>query len=409
MKFLHTGDLHIGKTLCDFSLLEDQCHMLNCLAQIAVQEQVQALVIAGDVYDRAIPSAEAVVLLDRFLTRMVEEKIPVLMISGNHDSPERVGFAAEILEKNGLYVAGMVSGEGEGIKTVTLADEYGEVNFTLLPFVKPSVAFARSSGEAVEKLLQSQNLDLAARNVLVTHFFVTHNGSEPELSDAETTIHVGGLDNVEAKLFDGYDYVALGHIHREQKIGDKPVFYAGAPLSYSFSEAGQQKSVNIVELGEKGELSVKSSCIQPLRKLRKLRGSLEALLHTSDEIQTETRTYTETGIQTETKAYAETGMQAEAGIHRESREDYLQITLTNEEELIDPIGTLRTVYPNVMQLLLAKNEVREGSGSMSRLRERQKQIPELFGEFYEMIRGEAPDEERRRMIEQIARQAVDGS
>ena len=218
MKFLHTSDLHIGKNVNGFSMLEDQKHILEQMKQIAMEEKVDAVVVAGDIYDRAIPSTEAVELLDDFLTSLLAEKIPVLMISGNHDSGERVAFADRILEKQGLYIAG---GDEGDVKRVTFEDEYGMVDFVCLPFVKPAVVGAKSSAEAVENILSGvpMTLDLRTRHVLVTHFFVTgESGEAPELSDSETKVNVGGLDNVPASLFGMFDYVALGHIHKPMNI-----------------------------------------------------------------------------------------------------------------------------------------------------------------------------------------------
>ncbi|MCI6553824.1 MAG: exonuclease SbcCD subunit D [Lachnospiraceae bacterium] len=370
MRFIHTGDWHIGKTVNDFSMLEDQRHILKQIYDIAIRERVDAVVVAGDIYDRAIPPAEAVLVLNDFLTEMERARIPVLMISGNHDSPERVGFAAEILENRHVYIAGIYQGR---LKRVCLEDDYGEVAFVLLPFVKPAVAGAGTNGEAVEKMLREEKL-MGGRKILVTHYFVTDAGKEPELSEGETTVHVGGLDNVEASLFSGFDYVALGHIHKPQKIGQGQNYYAGAPLAYSFSEAGQEKSVNLVELGEEGRLSVQRLPLSPLHGMRRIRGRLEELM--APEV-------------------------AEAADCR----DYIRAELTNEEELINPIGTLRTVYPNIMQVVLIKNEKRENPAYTSRLEERRKDIPHLFKEFYEMIRGEEPDAQRMEIIWEAARAA----
>lgn len=379
MRFIHTGDLHIGKTVNDFSLLEDQRYVLQQLADTAVKEKADAVVIAGDIYDRAIPPAEAVTLLNDFLTRMVKERIPVLVISGNHDSPERIGFAEDILKDNGIHIAGIYK---EELKRVTFTDAYGEVTFVLLPFVKPAVVGVKTSGEAVEKILNREGLykdkgrgkQQGSRQVLVTHFFVTNGGKEPELSEGETTVHVGGLDNVEASLFSAFDYVALGHIHKPQRIGEGEIYYAGAPLAYSFSEAGQTKYLNLVELKEKGETAVRRIPVRPLHEMRKIKGKLQDLM--AQEV-------------------------AEAA----NRLDYIQAQLTDEGELIDPIGTLRNVYPNIMQIILAKNETLGKAEYESRLPDKRKSIPEMFESFYEIVREEAPDEKQREIIGQAAKEA----
>lgn len=391
MKFVHTGDLHIGKIVNGFSMIEDQRYILKQVYEISRREKADALVLAGDIYDRAIPPADAVVLFNDFLTDMVRAGIPVLMISGNHDSPERLGFADAILEEEGIYIAGVYK---EELKKVEIADTYGNVSFVLMPFVKPASVGAKTSGEAVGNMLSMEkgrkedNIDKddmdkdnknkegedGIRRVLVTHYFVTDQGREPELSDGETTIHVGGLDNVEASLFDGFDYVALGHIHKPQKIGEREVYYAGAPLAYSFSEAGQEKGINLVEMGKKGEVTMRRIPLKPLHEMRRIRGKLQEL------------------------------MQSEV-VEAAQAEDYIRAELTDEEELIDPIGTLRSVYPNVMQILLTKNEKKENMDYISRPEEKKKSIPQLFLGFYEMIRGEKPDEGRMKVVEEAAKEA----
>ncbi len=376
MKLLHTADLHIGKRIFELSMIEDQKYILNQIYDIAVREQVDALLIAGDVYDRAIPSTEAVSLLDEFLTKLVEAKIVVIMISGNHDSPERVAFAERILEKRGLYIAGNYC---EPLKTVTLEDAYGPVTFVCMPFVKPAVTGNVSSSQAVEQMLSTlpMTLDKNRRHVLLTHFFVTgEQGEIPELSDSESDVNVGGLDNVSAGLFRSFDYVALGHIHRPQHIGQGNVYYAGAPLKYSFGEALNEKSVNLVELGKDREVTIKKVPLKPLHEMRCIKGKLQDLM--SREV------------------LEELGA---------AKEDYVQATLTDREELIDPIGTLRSVYPNVLQILMEKNQMQEVQEYESCMHRVKKSTVELFSEFYEMLKGEPLDEKRLAIVEEVAQEA----
>lgn len=364
MKLLHTGDLHIGKTVHEVSMLSDQRYILQQIADIAVKEQVDALVIAGDVYDRSIPSTDAVNILDEFLSLISEKKIPIFMISGNHDSAERVEFANRILEKQEVYIA------GEGIKQVTLKDNLGEVTFVLLPFVKPAIVDSKNSMEAVEKMLSQVPIQKKNehRYILVTHFFVTgKGGTMPELSDSENLVQVGGLDNVEATIFKDYDYVALGHIHKPQQIGESAVYYAGSPLKYSFSEVNQTKCVNIVTLEK--EVKVERIPLQPRHEMRKIKGTLQALLQT--EI-----------------------------VDAADREDYIQATLTDTEELIDPIGALRSVYPNVMQIIMQKNEVHEETEYESKVSTKRASTFDLFGDFYELIKGESLDEKRMEIVKE---------
>lgn len=378
MKFLHTADLHIGKKIFELSLITDQKYILSQIYEIACREKVDALLIAGDVYDRAVPSIEAVELLDEFLTKLQQAGIPVIMISGNHDSPERVSFADAILEKQGIYIAG---GYQEPLKTVTLEDAYGPVTFVCMPFVKPAVTGGSTGAEAVEHMLSRlpMTMSLNHRYVLLTHYFVVgENGEAPELSDSETDVNVGGLDSVPASFFTNFSYVALGHIHKSQHIGNGNVYYSGSPLKYSFSEAGGDKSVNIVELGERGQVNVHKEILKPLREMRCIKGKLSDLM--SAEV------------------IAQVG---------EGKEDYIQATLTDTEELIDPIGTLRSVYPNVLQILLEKNILPEGREAEyeSRIHGKQKSTTELFAEFYEILKGEPLDEKRRAVVEEVATEA----
>ena len=382
MKFLHTADLHIGKKLFELSLIEDQKYILEQIAGIAEKEQVDAVLIAGDVYDRAVPSTEAVSLLDSFLTGLQEKGIPVIMISGNHDSPERVAFADAILEKQGLYIAGNYQ---EPLKTVVLEDEYGPVHFVCMPFVKPAVTGSSTGAEAVEHMLSKlpMTLSMRQRYVLLTHYFVVgEQGEVPELSDSEMDVNVGGLDSVPVSLFQNFCYVALGHIHKPQQIGKlqhankSHVHYSGSPLKYSFSEARGEKSVNIVELNETGVEKVTRYPLKPLREMRCIKGRLEELMRRD--------------------VIAE---------NADCLEDYIQVTLTDEEELIDPMGTLRSVYPNVLQLLLEKRLVGEERGYESSISFEKKSIAELFGEFYEMLKGEPLDKKRKQVVAETAEEA----
>lgn len=381
MKFLHTADLHIGKKIFEQSLIEDQAHILDRIYEIALEEQVEAVVIAGDVYDRAIPPVEAVALLDSFLTRLVQKRIPVIAVSGNHDSAERLSFGEQILEKQGLYLAGACRNWGPEtpLKTVTLEDAYGPVSFVCLPFVKPAMVGASDSARAVETLLGRQPIPSAAgqRNVLVTHFFVTgENGENPEISDSEADTQVGGLDAVPVSLLQSFDYVALGHIHKPQHIGRGNAYYAGSPLKYSFSEAQWEKSVNIIELAEPGNTTVRKVPLAPLRDMRMIRGRLQELM--------------------EPERIAAEG---------EHITDYLQINLTDREELIDPMGALRSVYPNVLFIHIEKNTDSQPAEYISCLPGKRKSTAQLFGEFYEMLKGEPMDERRLEIVKDTAEEA----
>lgn len=379
MKFLHTADLHIGKKMFDISLAEDQKHMLTQVLEIAEKHNVDAVILAGDIYDRSVPSTEAVTMLDEFLTELVNRKTPVIIISGNHDSPERVGFASQIMEAAGLHIGGTYNGE---LKKVTLALKGGEpvVCFVCLPFIKPATVGVTNSAEVVRTVLEKERLDFSdgKRYVLITHYFVTgENGNQPELSDSEDSVYVGGIDNVPADLFAGFDYVALGHIHKPQHIGEGPVYYSGSGMKYSFSEASQTKSVNIVTIEKEGPVKVEKVPLKPYREMRCIKGRLEDL------------------IQPEVVNAA--GVQPD---------DYLQVTLTNKEELIDPMGTLRMVYPNVLQILIEKNYVTDEMQYESKVSVQGKSVPELFGEFYEMLTGSELTSEQKGLVSEVAEQAM---
>ena len=383
MKFLHVSDLHIGKVVNDFSMLEEQRFILDQISGMAVANKVEAVVIAGDIYDRAIPPGEAVTLFDAFLTGLVRAKIQVVMISGNHDSPERISFGGRLFDAQGVHIAGVAQ---EALTRVEIEGEEGTTEFVLLPFIKSAQAGAANSAEAVEKLLARYwEEEKAARveaggyknRVLVTHYFVTDAGREPELSDSETTIHVGGLDNVDASLFAGFDYVALGHIHKPQQIGDHPVWYAGSLLKYSFGEVMQSKCALLVTMGEEGLAEVRKLPLQPLHDFRKIKGSLKELL--------------------------EAGQCA-----GEERFDYLQAILTDRGELIDPMGTLRSVYPNMMQIIREEKELtgageeltKAGAGTLTQ----RKDALALFEEFYRQVREEPLSEEGKSIVAELVKE-----
>ena len=382
MKFLHTADLHIGKSIYEFNMLEDQRYILQEILQIADEEKVDAILLAGDIYDRSVPSTEAVQLLEWFLMEALKIA-PVFMISGNHDSAERLSFGAGLFEKNGLYIAG-----GRDVKEVFLQDEYGRVAVHMLPFVKPAVVGAANCEEAVAKQLEvlKENWSAADRYVLMTHFFVCAGGKEPELSDSEVRGFVGGLEQVDVALFEGYDYVALGHIHKPQAMKRGQAYYAGSPLCYSFSECTPasmaekaegsnvsftNKAVNTIELGESGEAEIYRKVLHPRRQMRILRGSLAELVKQGNE-------------------------------EEKGREDYIQAILTDKDELIDPIGTLRSVYPNTMQIVLEKR-LAEGSTPLFHGAEsKAKTMVELFSDFYENLAGEPMDAERIEIVREVA-------
>ena len=369
MKFAHIGDLHIGKRVHDFSMLEDQRYILEEMLRIFDEEKVDGVLIAGDVYDKTVPSAEAVQVFDDFITKLAKMEMPIYMISGNHDSAERLAFGAQLFENDGVYISPVYEGE---VKKVEVEDVYGTVNIWLLPFLKPATvrhALQREDintyEEGIVAALQGCEIDTEQRNILVAHQFVTG----ADRSDSEET-SVGGLDNVSAEVFEDFDYVALGHIHRAQKMGRETLRYSGTPLKYSFSEADHKKSVTILELLEKGRVEIHVVPLVPRRDMRKMRG-----------------TYMEV---TAKDAYTE-----------ENKMDYLQITLTDEEDVPGALQKLRTVYSNLMRLEYDNARTRENREVQAVEAQEQKSELELFEEFYELLNNESMKDEQVEFVEKL--------
>ncbi len=371
MRLLHLGDLHLGKTLLETPLLEDQTAFLEQIAAFAAERQVDALLIAGDIYDRAVPSAEAVAAFSAFLEAMHAAGIPVLAIAGNHDSPERLAFGGRILSREGTHLVGTYDGE---IPRVTLTDAWGAVTVWLLPFLRPAVVRealgveAATTQEAVAAALAAAPLDPAGRNVLVAHQFVGAFGRSPETCDSES-VYVGGSDNVDAALFDAFDYVALGHLHRGQAVGRETVRYAGSPLKYSLSELFHIKSCPLVTLGAKGDVSVELLPIAPAHELRKLRGGLDELIAA--------------------------GQRETAG-----REDYIWAVLTGEP-VLNPAEKLRRVYPRLLQVDYERPraEQDEPEGALPA----PKSEEELFASFFREVQDRPLSEEQAALVAEILR------
>lgn len=376
MKFLHLADLHLGKRVNGFSMLEDQAHILRQILAILDDEQPDGVLIAGDVYDKSVPSVEAVGLLDGFLTELRARGVPVLLISGNHDSPERLAFGGRVMDSCGIHISPVYDG---ALAPVTLQDAFGPVHVWLLPFVKPAHvrrwfpdADIESYTDAMAEAVAHMDIDTAARNVLVTHQFVTggtRSGSE-ELS-------VGGTDNVDSGVFAPFDYVALGHLHGAQHIGRETIRYAGSPLKYSFSEARQHKSVTVVTLGEKGDVQVRTVALTPLRELREIRGSYDELT---------ARSFYE---------------------HTTYRSDYLHLILTDEQDVFDAISRLRTIYPYLMTLDYDNARTR-AAGGMSVPAETERRTPlELFEALYQRQNHQPMSEVQRAYIAQLMEQIME--
>ena len=369
MKLIHLSDLHLGKRVNGFSMLEDQEYILKEILDVIDEEAPDAILIAGDVYDKSIPTTEAVEMLDDFLFQLSERDLQVLLISGNHDSPERLAFASRLIAPTGIHFSPVYNGT---VDPIVFSDKYGKVNIYLLPFVKP-VHVRRffpeekieSYSDALKVAVEALGIDLTQRNILVTHQFVTG----AIRSDSEE-ISVGGTDNVDATVFDDFDYVALGHIHGPQNIGSTRLRYCGTPLKYSFSEANHKKSVTVVSLGEKGSLAVHTVPLHPLHNMREIRGSYEELTYRPN--------YEGTKV-----------------------DDYLHITLTDEEDVPDAIGKPRLIYPNLMKLDYDNSRTRS-SESISDLENVERKSPlVLFEEFYDKQNGRPMSEEQIRFTRQL--------
>ena len=378
MRFFHLSDLHIGKQLHHYSLKEDQEHILGEIIEYAGKLHPDAVVIAGDIYDKPVPSAEAVTLFDDFLTRLakIRPQIPVMIISGNHDSADRLRYVAGILKKEKIYLAGSVpQKEEEHIEKVALKDEWGEVNFFLLPFLKP--AYVRrlfeenppeTYSDALNRLIKRENINFKdERNVLVSHQF--YMGSYlPETCDSET-ISIGGLDQIDITGVEPFDYVALGHLHGKQKVKDEHIRYCGTPLKYSVSEASHTKALTVVTLGEKGEsVKIEEYPLHPLRDVRKITGKLKEILK-----------------------------------EERSPEDYVSITLTDETDPYHPKEQLETVFSKILEVRIDNTRTRTKWMEAEELV--LKTPEENFADFFEKMQGRPMDPEEETLILQILEEA----
>lgn len=363
MKFVHLSDLHLGKRVNGFSMVEDQQYILEQILALVAQVRPDGALLAGDLYDKAVPSAEAVALLDDFLVRL-SRLCEVFLISGNHDSPERLAFGGRLMERSGVFVSPVYSG---AVAPLTRQDAFGPVQLYLLPFVKPAHVRhcfpdleINSYNDALAAVLSAMEVDPIQRNILVTHQFVT--GAAP--CDGED-LSVGGTDQVDGTLFDAFDYVALGHLHSPQAVGRESLRYCGSPLKYSFSEARQEKSLTVVELGPKGQVSVSALPLRPLRDMVELRGSYEALTYR--------------GFYQDT-AYPES---------------YVHITLTDEEDIPDAVRKLQVIYPYLMKLTYDNRRTQAaGLGEDWEAGEQQSPL-ELLEAFYAAQNGSAMDDAQR--------------
>ena len=371
MKFLHIADLHLGKTLNDVSFLEDQVYALNQIASIASEERVDAVLTAGDVYQKASPPSEAMAVFDQFITQLVSQRIKVFIISGNHDSSQRISYFSSLIRESGVHVSERFEGR---LQQIELQDEYGPLTVHLLPFLKPSQVRRWLPGrkittyqEAVEAVLQESPLDPKARNVLVCHQFIT--GSET--SDSEEKA-VGGLDNIDASVFRDFDYVALGHIHKPQRMTRDTLRYAGSPLKYSFSEVSHRKSVTIVTLFEKGEISLKTVPVVPLHDMRLVDGVLSDLMRLP---------------------YSE---------------DYVWVTVRDELVAPDARLSLTTVFPNLMKFSVCNSRTKYDVDVLAHESMENKSVSDLFSDFYRLQNNDQPPgEAHMKLLEKALKELED--
>ena len=366
MKLFHLSDLHLGKRVNGFSMLEDQDYILRQILALTDAEQPDGVLIAGDVYDKSVPGTEAVRLFDDFLCALAKRKVPTFVISGNHDSPERLAFGNRLMDASGIHLSPVYNG---CVAPIELCDDFGPVQFYLLPFVKPAHVRRYFPDEAIESYtdalacaVNAMHIDTAARNVLLTHQFVTGAAR----SDSEE-ISVGGTDNVDLSVFDGFDYVALGHIHGPQNLDENRVRYCGTPLKYSFSEAGHKKSVTVVELAEKGSVSVRTLPLTPLHDLRQIKGF-----------------------------YAD--VTCKCNWENTKTDDYLHITFTDEEDVPDALAKLRVIFPNLMKLDYDNQRTRTHT-QLEAIEEVQHVDPlELFDRFYTQQNNQPLSENQRAFV-----------
>lgn len=358
MRFLHLGDLHLGKSLGDFDLIGDQKYILDQMLAVIRERTVDAVLIAGDVYDKAIPSEAATNLLDYFLCCLAETGVKTFLISGNHDSDDRLNYGSRLFQDNQIFISSVFRGE---LEKYTVEDEQGEVDVYLLPFVKASQvrhyfpdAKIDSYDDAVRVIIEHAHLNRQKRNVIVAHQFVTGRSEDPVLAGSESigTQSVGLVEKISYDCFDPFDYVALGHIHSPQKVGREEVRYAGSPLKYSLSEVNHVKSVPLVTLAEKGNVSVELILLSPMRDLRHIKGSIRELLDKK---------------------------------HVQSPEDFIYATLTDEEIIGDAMGIFQQVYPNTVKIDYDNSHTREiEQVDLSHIVEN-KSFSELISDFYQLM------------------------
>ena len=377
MKLIHLGDLHFGKSVNEFSMIEDQRFILQEILKIIEEKEVDTVLIAGDVFDRSVPSEEAVRLFDEFLTDLVARKKQVFVISGNHDSDERLNFGSRLFRNEKVYISGKYTGK---VDVERVEDEYGPINVYLMPYVKASMVAHYFPEEKITNYdsafkiaIDKCNVNTDERNIILTHQFVTGKSLDTELSGSESSIlNVGNVDKIYSDCFAPFDYVAMGHIHSAQAVGRETIRYAGSPLKYSLSEREirKDKTVPVVTLKEKGNVEVEIVPLKPLREVRHIRGKLEELLENATDC-----------------------------------DDYIYVTLTDEESQYDAMSRMQEVYPHTMKLDYDNRQTRALQEEEGEAANEDRSFHELMSDFYKLIKGGEPTEEEWKLLEEVAKEA----
>src|SRR5690554_6238635 len=384
MKILHTADWHIGKIVNDFSLLDEQRYIFNNFYNILENEKPDIILICGDVYDRSIPPKEAVELLDEVLTRIIEEfKIPTLIVTGNHDSQERLSFGSKIFTDKRLYIEGVLS---KNTKKITFNDEYGPINFYLVPYSHPASIrniykneSINNHQDALKVIIENIKNEFRCdeRNVLVTHNYIASNIDSILESDSERRLSVGGTKVIDVSIVEGFDYVALGHLHQGQKVKKDNIRYSGSILKYSFSEVKHQKGINLIELKDKGSFTHHFVELKPKNDMVIIEGKLDTLLKPSF-------------------------------YEKVNRNDYLLIKLTDDNDLYDPLGRLRMIYPNIMQIQRKNVITNVNSQTKANNNFQVKSKLVLFSEYYNKINGKKMTKEQESILSKVIDEVIKG-
>jgi len=379
MKILHLSDLHIGKIVLEQSMLEDQKYMLNQIIEKIKEEQIELVLISGDIYDRSVPPSDAVTVLSNFLKVLIKDlKLKVCIIAGNHDSKERLGFGSEIFADDGLFICADYNGN---LRKIELEDKYGKLNVYMLPYIKPIEVKKyfedieiNTYHEAVKQVIEKEKINKKERNIILSHQFVTAGNEEPERSESEISV-LGGTENVDVSCYKDFDYIALGHIHGPQRIGQDNARYAGTILKYSFSEVNQKKSLTIIDFKEKGDLKIELIPLKPLRDMRVIKGPIEELIKEENYIGT-------------------------------NREDYIRAIITNEEPVYDAIGKIKKIYPNTLRLDTENTKMLNNlEGQVSNLDNiKKKDELELFNEFYKLQHNQELNEEQVEIMKKVIKE-----